>query len=70
MMHDMSTMPMENHAMTMTFEHHCAGMAADDLTGMMLSEGHPVPDGYHKMPDRRAPQEKGPMMPDVPMHRH
>lgn len=69
MMHDMSTMPMENHAMTMTSEHHCAGMAADDLTGMMLSEGHPVPDGYHKMPDGRL-RKNGPMMPDVPMHRH
>ena len=69
MMHDMSTMPMEHHAMPMTSEHLCAGMAADDLTGRMLPEGHPVPEGYHKMPDGRL-MKNDPMMPDMPMHRH
>ena len=69
MMHDMSAMPMEHHAMPMASGHHCAGMTADDLTGMTLPEGHPVPEGYHKMPDGRL-MKNGPMMPDMPMHHH
>lgn len=73
MMHDMSSMS-GNHAMShempeMTAGHHCGGMSPDDLTGMMLPEGHSVPDGYHKMPDGRL-MKNGPMMPDMPMHRH
>ena len=64
MMHDMS------HEMPeMTAGHYCGGMSPDDLTGMMLPEGHSVPEGYHKMPDGRL-MKNGPMMPDMPMHRH
>ena len=48
MMHDMSSMS-GNHAMShempeMTAGHHCGGMSPDDLTGMMLPEGHSMPD--------------------------
>ncbi len=73
MMHDMSSMS-GNHAMShempeMPAGHHRAGMAADDLTGMTLPAGHPVPEGYHKMPDGRL-MKNGPMMPDMPMHHH
>ena len=73
MMHAMSSMS-GNHAMShempeMTAGHHCGGMSPDDLTGMMLPEGHSVPEGYHKMPDGRL-MKNGPMMPDMPMHRH
>ena len=53
----------------MTAGHHCGGMSPDDLTGMMLPEGHSVPESYHKMPDGRL-MKNGPMMPDMPMHRH
>ena len=74
MMHDMSSMS-GNHAMShempgMTAGHHCGGMSSDDLTDMMLPEGHSVPESYHKiMPDGRL-MKNGPMMPDMPMHRH
>ena len=70
---DMSSMS-DNHTMShempeMTAEHHCGGMSPDDLTGRMLPEGHPVPEGYHKMPDGLL-MKNGPMMPDMPMHPH
>ncbi len=75
MMHDMSSMS-GGHAMShempaMPAGHHCGGMSPYDLTGMTLPEGHPIPEGYHKMPDGSL-MKNGPMMPEgtMPMHPH
>ena len=39
---------------------HCSGMP-QDLSGMKLPEGHPVPEGYHRMPDGRLMRHGEPM---------
>lgn len=63
----------EGHAMPMNHEghdmkavptpeggHHCGGMP-QDLSGLVIPEGHPIPEGYHRMPDGRL-MKNGPMM--------
>ncbi len=42
--------------------HHCGGMM-DDFSGMTLPEGHPVPEGYHRMPDGQLMKNNAMTMP-------
>ncbi len=76
MNHDMGAMnhgAHEGHAMPMNHEghdmkamaspeggHHCGDMP-QDLSGLVIPEGHPIPVGYHRMPDGRL-MKNGPMM--------
>ena len=63
----------EGHAMPMNHEghdrkamsapegdHHCGDMP-QDFSGLVIPEGHPIPEGYHRMPDGRL-MKNGPMM--------
>ncbi len=72
--HEGHAMPMNHDAMPMNPEgrdmkamaapeggHHCGDMP-QDLSGLMIPEGHPIPEGYHRMPDGRL-MRNGPMMP-------
>ncbi len=66
--HEGHAMPMnhEGHAMPMDHSmpaapaggHHCGG--EPDYTGLVVPEGHMVPEGYHRMPDGRL-MKNGPM---------
>ena len=64
MMHDMGGMPaghsmhsMHDMPMPSSSEHHCE----DSMSVMKLPEGHPVPEGWHRMPDGTL-MKNGPMM--------
>ena len=59
--HDMSNM----HNATSAGDHCNHDMVhsaiPDDLTGAKLPEGHPIPEGYHRMPDGRLMKNHMPM---------
>ncbi len=86
MNHDMGAMNHgghEGHAMPMNHDghdrkampapeggHHCADMP-QDLSGLVIPEGHPIPEGYHRMPDGRLmmqPAADGADAPKAPAH--
>ena len=64
MHHETSTTPHEaahHHEGGQPSHAHCGGMTSD-LSGMVLPQGHPVPEGYHRMPDGRL-MKNGAMTP-------